>query len=210
MLAFTPEVYFSLIASYNGAIWPAQPLAFMLGLIVLAAVLRPFPASDRIVAAILALFWIWNGYVFHWQTFSGINFVAPVLAVLFLLQGLLLVWSGGIRGNVSFRFESGLGGWIALILIFCGLAFHTLAGVAAGHAWPALPVFGVSPNPTLLFTLGILLLGRPRVLWHLLLLPVLWGAVASIGSWFLGIWDAVPVAIAVVATMVLAVIRNRG
>lgn len=210
MLAFSPEVYFSLIAGYNRDIWPAQLIAFVLGLIVLAAVLRHFPKSDRIAAAILAIFWIWVGYVFHWQTFSGINFVAPVLAVLFLLQGLLLLWSGGIRGNVSFQFESGIVGWIALILILGGLVFHTLASVAVGHAWPGLAVFGTSPNPTLVFTLGVLLLGRPRVPWHLMMLPVLWGAVVSVGSWFLGIWDALPVALATAAAVVLTFVRNRG
>ena len=47
LLPFTAEVFFSLLGQYNGAIWPAQIVAGLLGLGALFLACRPAGGSDR-------------------------------------------------------------------------------------------------------------------------------------------------------------------
>ena len=73
MLPFTSEVFLSQFAHYNAAIWPVQIVACALGLLAVAAVVRPFSGSDRIAGGVLVAFWGWTGVAYHWFTFAAIN-----------------------------------------------------------------------------------------------------------------------------------------
>src|SRR5258705_9726618 len=86
---FTAEVYFSLFETYNRAIWPAQWVAYALGIAVVFMALRPIPAGGRIALAVLSAFWLWNGIAYHYMYFPQINFAALGFSALFVLQGLL-------------------------------------------------------------------------------------------------------------------------
>ena len=86
MIPFTPEVFLSLFEQYNGEIWPAQIVAYALGLLVIAAMVLPVPGSDRAASAVLAGFWLWNGAVYHLDYFASINFSAYAFGVLFIIQ----------------------------------------------------------------------------------------------------------------------------
>lgn len=209
MIAFSSEAYYALFAEYNRAIWPAQIVALLLGLVALVATGRPFWLSDRLIATTLVVFWAWSGLVYHWSFFAGINFVAPVLAVLFFMQALLLIWTGIVRGRVAFRFSGSLYGWAGMALAIYGLAIHAVTSYLAGHLWPALPAFGVTPSPTLLFTLGLLLMAEPRVPWHLMILPIVLCLVGGIGAWFLDVREDLPLAVMGIVAALLAVTKNR-
>lgn len=209
MIAFSSEAYYALFAEYNRAIWPAQIVALLLGLLGLIATSRPFWLSNRLIAGILVVFWVWSGLVYHWSFFSGINFVAPVLAVLFVVQALLLIWTGIVRDRIAFRFSGGLYGWAGMALAIYGLTIHAVTSYLGGHLWPALPAFGVTPSPTLLFTLGLLLMAEPRIPWHLMILPIVLCLVGAIGAWFLDVGEDLPLAVVCVVSTLLAVTKNR-
>ena len=55
---FSVEQFFQVFAVYNTAIWPAQLLAYLLALAAVALSFRQNRPAGRIVAGILALFWI--------------------------------------------------------------------------------------------------------------------------------------------------------
>lgn len=209
MIAFSSEAYYALFAEYNRAIWPAQIVALLLGLAALVVTGRPFWLSDRLITSILVVFWTWSGLVYHWSFFAGINFVAPVLAVLFVVQALLLIWTGIVRGRVAFRFSGDLYGWVGMTFAIYGLAIHAVTSYLAGHLWPALPAFGVTPSPTLLFTLGLLLMAESRVPWHLMILPIVLCLVGAIGAWFLDIREDLPLAVLCIVAPLFAAIKNR-
>ncbi len=209
MIAFSSEAYYALFAEYNRAIWPAQILALLLGLLALVSAGRPFWQSDRLIALIIVVFWAWSGIVYHWNYFAGINFVAPVLAVFFVIQTVLLLWTGIVRDRVAFRFSGNLYGWVGLILAVYALAFHAVTSHLAGHVWPALPAFGVTPSSVLLFTLGLLLMAEPHVPWHLTILPVLLCLLGAIGAWFLDVREDLPLAVACIAGPLFALLKNR-
>lgn len=185
MIPFDSVAFFSNLAEYNEAIWPAQIVAFALGLVALLLVFVRASWSSVVVAALLAASWIWMGAIYHLQHFATINFLAPVFGLVFILQGLLLLWTGVIRRRVVFGFESDLPGWIGLAFVTFAMAGYPSLAALLGHGWPQLPAFGVAPCPTTIFTMGLLLLTHGRSPVHLAIIPLLWSLVAGSAAWLL-------------------------
>lgn len=211
LIAFTPDVLFRLFEQYNAAIWPLPPIAY--GLALLAVLLAWKPGlvggrgGDRAIAAILAGFWLWAGIVFHGLYFTGINFIAPVYALLFAAQGLLLAWTGVARGRLAFRFAPTPFGWAGLALLVLALAVFPLAGFLAGHGWARASL--LLPSPLVLFTLGMIALSEPRAPLRLVVIPVLWCLVAGLSAWLLPIREDLVLPLAGIAAVVLIVWKNR-
>jgi hypothetical protein len=177
MLPFTRDAFLALFEEYNAAIWPAQVIACALGLLILVLVLRPVAGSGRLVAALLALAWLWNGLVFHGIHFARINFWAYGFAALFVLQGLLFAVAA-LRDRPAWRFERDAAGWTGFVL--AGLALlYPLIGMVFGHGWPRTAIFGVAPDPTTIFTWGLLLTAQPRPPIHLTVVPLAWSLIAA-------------------------------
>ncbi len=182
LLSFSPEAYGALFEAYNRAVWPAPLAAYALGLAALALAFRPTPGAGRIVGAVLAVFWAWNGIVFHGLFFAEINFLAPALGGLFVLQALLLGWTAA-RGSFPVRFRPDLAGRTGLALALAALAGYPLLGLFAGHDLARQALFGIAPAPTVVFTLGLLLAAEGRAARPLLAVPLL---SALVGGAFAG------------------------
>ncbi len=211
MLPFTPEVYFRLIAQYNAEIWPGQIVVYALGaLTVLLVVLWPRAWVGRFVAAFLAFCWLWIGAVWHLQHYATIVWAAWGFAALFCVQGVLFARAGASRRKpVQFGFRAGPAGWAGLILMLFGLAGYPLVAVLAGPHWPGIPLFGVAPGPTTIFTLGLLLLaeqGPPR---QLIVLPVLWSLVQGATALLMAFPADLVVPAAGILTAILAIRERR-
>lgn len=209
MLPFTADVLFSVVAQYNRAIWPAQIIAYVLGLAVILLIFRPVPHGDRLVGALLAAAWAWIGVAYYLLHVATIDFAAPAYAAAFVIQGLLFAWTGAIRGKVAFRFRADPAGWAGLGLVFFAMAIYPLAGWLAGHGWPRTPLFGVAPGPTTIFTVGMLLLVEGRTPLHLVVLPVLWLLVGGAAAWLLNIPEDVALPLAGIGVFCLILWKNR-
>lgn len=209
MLPFTSEVFFALFEEYNRAIWPAQVIACLLGLLVLALTMRPVGASSRIVGACLALFWLWNGAVYHWLHFTTINFAAPLFAALFMLQGVLFAWIVLLRGRVAFLFDATLSGGAGLAMAVFAIAGYPVAGWLAGHGWPQAALLGVAPGPTVIFTLGLLLLATPRAPLALAVIPLLWSFIGGSAIWLLAVPEDISLLLAGILAGGLLVMRRQ-
>ncbi len=210
MIPFSTEVFFRLFAQYNAAIWPAQLIAYGLGLAAVLLAFRPRGGSDRLVGAILAAAWIWMGVVYHMMFFATINFTAPVFGALFVLQGLLLAWTGALRGRLPFRFRADLLGWIGLGFVTFAMILYPLIGWLAGHGWPEAQMFGVAPCPTTIFTLGMLLLADGRAPLHLSAIPLLWSLIGGSAAWLLDVPEDLALLPAGAAFGCLIVLKNRS
>jgi hypothetical protein len=209
-LPFTSEVFLSLFARYNAAVWPAQVAAYLAGFAIFAAALRPFPGSDRLVAGLLAAMWLWTGAVYHWTYFTTINFFAPAFAALFVMQGLLLAWTGAVKGRLSFRLGPDRFGWLALATMLWGLAVYPLTNLLAGHFWPAMPAFGLTPCPTMIFTMGALLAVAGRTPWHLVVLPIVWSLVGGSAAALLAMPEDLVLPVAGLGGAALIAWKNRA
>jgi len=80
MLPFTREQFLEVFASYNTAVWPAQLVAYGIGGLLVALLLSHSARAGRLVAAGLAVMWLWTGVAYHGVYFSKINAMAPAFA----------------------------------------------------------------------------------------------------------------------------------
>ena len=184
MLPYSAEVLFVFLGNYYDAIAPVPVLAYVMlgGAGLLAA--RPFPGSARIVGLVLAAFWIWCALVWFRDHFSEINFAAPIHAAVFGLEAFLIAWWLAVRGTVPVRIGNSVQGWTGAGIVLFAAVGHPLLGLIAGHA-PQLP--GVTPAPTALLTLGVLLLTGRRLPVTLGVIPLLWALAVGVEAWVLDI-----------------------
>lgn len=185
-LPFTPAQFFQVFQDYNEAVWPAQVLFYALAALVFYHVLRPKNNSDKTLSLILAFFWLWMGTVYHWYFFSPINPAARLFALLFVAQGLLLLYVGYLKGKLSFSFDKkDLWKVAGLFLMLFGPVIYPLLGMALGHTYPSSPTFGL-PCPTTIFTIGTLLLAEqaPKAVF---LVPILWSVIGFMAALSLGV-----------------------
>jgi hypothetical protein len=134
------------------------------------------------MAGVLAAAWLWVAVAFHLQRFASINWAAVYYAGAFVVQATLVIWFGVIQGRLGsgcvrqFRSRAGLG------LFLFALAYPLLA-LALGRPWAQAEVFGVAPDPTVLATLGFLLMANGRAPWVLLVVPLLWCVLSGATLW---------------------------
>jgi len=209
MLPFTAEILFSSFEQYNRALWPLPILASALVLAIILLILRPVPGGDRAIGALVALAWVWIGLGYHFLRLATIDFAAPLYGVLFVLEGLLLAWTGVVRGRVAFRFGGDLYGWCGLALALAATFAWPLADGLAGHGWQSVRVVGLAPGPTAAFTLGLLLLTADRTPLHLAAIPLLWTLVAGATAWALTIPQDLALLAAGLAGFGLILWKNR-
>lgn len=186
MLPFTRSEFFEVFAHYNAAVWPLQIAAYGVGFAMVLALWPRSRTASRWIAAGLAAMWLWTGIAYHALHFARINPVALGFAALFAVQGLLLA-AEAVRGRLRFGPPADGAGWLGLGLAGYAALAYPLVGLLAGHQYPAMPTFGITPCPLVIFTFGMLLLARSRVPRWLLAVPVVWSLVGGSAAFVLGV-----------------------
>ncbi len=183
-LPFTHDQFLDVFGAYNGALWPAVVLLWLLtaAALVLLALgrLKPWMAG-----ALLAVHWAWSGVAYHWAFFAAINPVARVFGAVFVLQALLFLWFGVRRPGLEVAWARSPHQVLSVLFSVYALAYP-FVGLATGLRWPRMPAFAV-PCPTTLLTVGLLLALEPRRLRGLSAIPILWCLVGGSAALTLGI-----------------------
>jgi hypothetical protein len=123
--------------------------------------------------------WLWTGVAYHALSFSAINNAAYIFAALFVVQGCCLVYAGVYRDQVRFGLRPILATGAGISLVAYAAIAYPLVGLATGHRYPEMPMFGVTPCPVTIFTFGMLLLTvRPVPNW-LLVIPFVWSLIGG-------------------------------
>jgi hypothetical protein len=91
-----------------------------------------------------------------------------------------------VRGPLQFRSRRDLKGIVGLLLVVYAAILYPLAGYASGHYYPAMPMFGITPCPVTIFTLGLLLLAR-AARWPVIIIPVLWSLIGGTAAFLLNV-----------------------
>lgn len=208
-LPFTADAFLDLFREYNTAIWPAPVIAYLLGFTAVALALRKRPASGRTILAILALFWIWMGAVYHLMFFSAINRAALLFGGLFIAQGILFLIAGLGRRPPGFGFSGDAYGAAGSLFILYAVLIYPVLGTLLGHGYPYAPMFGVAPCPTTIFTFGILLWVKNSIPAWLLIIPLLWSFVGFSAALNLGMREDFGLLVAGLAGASLLLYRNR-
>ncbi len=206
---FTVQQFLDVFKDYNLAFWPAQVVAYTVGLAAVILAIRPLRRSDRIVSGVLAGFWLWMGLAYHLAFFSRINRAAYGFAALFVIQGLLLALAGLARGRLSFRFRPTVASGAGAAFILYAMVIYPLLGRLAGHQYPRSPAFGLAPCPTTIFTFGMLLWAARPVPRHLLVIPLLWSLVGASAAVYLTIYEDTGLPLAGLGGTALILLRGR-
>ena len=208
-LPFTTDQFLGVFERYNEAIWPLHVVAYALGLVAVALALRPRRHSDRVIAAILAAFWLWMGLVYHLVFFRQINPAATLFGSAFALQGLLWLWAGVVHSRLSFRAGRDVASLVGGAFVLYAMVVYPIIGALLGHGYPQSPSFGVAPCPTTIFTFGLLLWSERPVPRLLLVIPLLWSLLGVSATISLGIREDLGLVVAALLGTALLVWRDR-
>jgi hypothetical protein len=210
---FAITEFLAVFERYNQAIWPAQILAYLAGLAVIALIVGRNRHAGWLSAGVLAAMWLVNGVGYHLVFFSEINPAARLFGALFIVQAALIAWVGLAMRRLQFGLHRDLSFWVATAAIGYSMLVYPLLGLAFGHVYPAAPVFGVAPCPTTIFTLGVLLLARPSAPAWLFAIPIAWSGLGGSAAVFLGVREDLglfAIGIAAVALLTAANARIFG
>jgi len=179
-LLFSPETYARLFLRYNQAVWPAQLPVLAAGLLVLILGWRRHPLFPRLALTLLAFGWAWTGWAYHLQRYATINWMAAWFGAAFFVQAALLAHAAfRIHGRIAAR-----GTCFAAGIILLGIALlYPLLALVTGRPLAYGEIVGLAPDPTVLATLGILLMTAPRSRGLLLVLPLAWCAISGATLW---------------------------
>jgi hypothetical protein len=208
-MPFTAEQFFDIFSEYNTATWPAQIIAYVLGILACLLAYRESKTSSRIISGILALSWIWMGIVYHIMHFAKINPVARIFGAFFIVQGLLFLVIGAVSGKLSFQFSLKPLPVIGACFILYALAIYPVLGSLFGHTYPRAPMFGVAPCPATIFTFGMLLWTTRPVPAYLLAIPLLWALIGLSAATSLRVPQDYGLVVAGVLGTVMVLLQNR-
>ncbi len=184
-LLFSPRAYWRMFELHNQAWWPLPLLTLAAGMVAWAlAIFRPRHHS-RWIALILAFLWAWVAWSFFWVRYAEINWAATYVAPLFALQAALLLAIGTRRDRLHFDRRGPIGMTGFALIAFAIFACPLLAP-AFGRPLAGAEIFGMVPDPTVIGTLGFLLLARGRWTFALLPVPLLWCVMSGLTLWAIG------------------------
>jgi len=166
-LLFSPATYRRLIEQYNAGSWPAQWIGTLACLAILALLVLRVAHARRIVALVLAAVWAAVAWDFLAGHYASINWAASYVAMAFGVQAGLFVLLGlrprvpGAPPAATCRARLATASGVAMLAL--AAAYPAVAWAAGGGIDDA-EWFGLMPDPTVVGTLGALVLlpGRGR------------------------------------------------
>ncbi len=175
-LPFSVEQFMGVFEKYNIAVWPMPIVLVLIALLVLFLSLKKFRNSDKIISILLGFFWLWIGIVYHFIYFTSINQAAYLFGVLYIIQGLIFIYAGVVRSQLSFKFRLNFYCVVGSLFILYALIIYPVLGSFLGHVYPKKPTFGL-PCPTAIFTFGLLLWTDKIVPKYVLVIPLIWSII---------------------------------
>ncbi len=125
----------------------------------------------------------------------------PPGAFLLLLSLRARAWTGTLNSDPA--------AWVGIGLLVFAVVLQPLLGLLVGRPWSQVEVFGLAPDPTVVATLGVLMMGRTLGQWMLMVIPVLWCAIGGATLWAMGRPDAVVLPVVAITTIATSVLGRR-
>lgn len=175
MLPFSREVYFYLFGQFNGQYIWVQALAGLVTLLIMAGTLGLIRTPPRALLAGLAGLWATCAWLWFFQVFAPINFLAPVYGYLALAQAIALFAVACLIKQPVSRPPSLLP---SVILFLLSLSFP-LVDLISGPGWPNLRWPALNVEPLLCLTMGVILQFTPRWRYSFAIIPLLLAVVTT-------------------------------
>lgn len=176
LILFSPQAYFRMFAQYHARFFPFHAV------LIASAAAVPFlahrsPRAERLIAGILAFWWLWVAIAFHLDRYTTINPAARYFAVLFVIQALLLAWQCFRPGAPRPLPNT----WPSAVL-FLVAALVPLASRASGREWNQVELIATTPDPTAVATLAFVIAAGRK---GLAIIPLAWCAIGGATLWAL-------------------------
>ncbi|HKJ30463.1 MAG TPA: DUF6064 family protein [Balneolales bacterium] len=208
-IPFSPEQFLNLFETYNHFIQPLQIIAYILGLLSILFLFRKNKITPKIITGILATFWIWIGFFYHILFFSSINKAAYLFGSLFIIQGFFFMYTGIIRRKLDFHIEWNITTISGFIIILYAMIIYPILNILLGHSYPRMPVFGVTPCPTTIFTFGFILFIKNKISLTLIIIPLLWALIGTSAALYLHIYEDLGLMLSGILTLSLLIYKRK-
>jgi hypothetical protein len=191
------EEFFDLFRTYNEMYLVVIILTYVLAVFALLMTFRKNDYSNRFISFTLAFLWSWVGVVFGILVFSPLPVVMAGIELpgtwylfggIFAIHGIILLFNGVFKDMVSYTWRPDSRHYIGLFLILFGLVLYPMIGALSGRVYPEYPVFGTSPCPVTLFTIGLLLWADERPSLEFWAIPIFWGFMGIAPVLFYGVY----------------------
>lgn len=208
-IPFTVDQFLDVFEQYNTTVWPVQILLNLFAVLMIIVTFKKVKIANKLNSAILAFFWFWIGLVYHLLFFTSINKAAYVFGVLFIIQGILFIFAGVLKGQISFKLSWDLYGIMGAVFIVYALMIYPVFAHLLGQVYPKMPTFGL-PCPTTIFTFGILLQANKKVPGYILVIPVIWSIIGFSAAINLAVYEDFGLVIAGIVGTILILIKNKS
>ena len=197
LVPFSPRAYWRLFALENELVWPAQPLLFAAGAILVLCLLRGRSPSGRWLGPTLGAAWLWAGWQFVALRYGTLHWAAPWLAWSFYAEAATLA-ALGLSGRLAFAGREA--SWLANGLLAAAVAAWPVLALLDGRSWREAEIVAIAPDPTAIATLAVVALAaRSRWTALLCIVPALWLALSAFTLLTLGAWQGWAVLAALLA-----------
>lgn len=175
-IPFIDEVYFRLFERHFEKWWPAHPFMLALGI---AIIVLAWMGKTRVLAVALTVPLVFCAVTFHFLLYAELTPLGKYFGWAFLLQAaLLLLW--GFSAKPSGKGKLSVSSLLGTVIAVFGISIYPFLVLSEEGTLTGAQYLGMSPDPTICFVLGILLMAA-RPLWFFLLYPIpfLWAAATA-------------------------------
>lgn len=205
-LPYTREQFFDVFGAYNAWLGVWGDAALGASLLAAAMVLAHRGLLKRGGLFLLVGLWTLTGAGYHIAFFAEINPVAIGFGVAFLLQAALLILTAALaRPNQKIQWSTWQT-WAGMVVIIYAALLYAGLGQLLGRHISHAPRLGSSPCPTVIITLGCIIVARlPR---YLLVVPVCWAVIGTSAVWLFGVYEDVGLPVAAALAILVSVFRQ--
>lgn len=205
---FSIDQFFSVFENYNNTLFPAQIILFLAGLFALYWVMKGKPNVNRFTGAFLGFIWVWMGIVYHICLFSKINPPALVFGVIFILQGVFILFESFRKNGLDFTYSRNIRDNLAVFFIVFGLIIYPVISYFMENEIAKVISFGL-PCPTTITTFGFFMLTAKKCPTYLLIIPGLWAVIGTSAAVSFGVYQDFMLIIAAITAIAFILIGKK-
>lgn len=207
----TTAEFLNSFREYYIAIWPVLVIIQILGVYTFYLLFKKPVGYSRFISLIIAFLWLWDGIVHQFLMAVSPPSQHIPMAIMFIVQGLLILYHGSIRGNLNFAYEKNK--WtsrIGLFFMVYAVVGYLIIQTIQGHPITEGGVFFSNICPFDCFTLGLLMMSGNKTPKYIVIIPLIWAVVGGLTATFAWqIWEDIILAVAGVITASVVFFRKK-
>lgn len=184
---FTPDQFFEIFEKYNSAVFPAQFVFLLLGILAIIFLHSKGRSKNYYIGGLLSLLWLWIGIIYHISFFTSINKAAYAFGSLFIIQGIFF-FIELLRNRLEFNFSGKARDYIGYFFIIFGLIIYPTISYLLEGSWSRTIALGL-PCPTTILTFGFLMMTTSKFSKYLLIIPTLWAIIGTGAATSFGVYQ---------------------